>query len=194
MPEKSHDMRRLIFRLRGLFNILWLAGIVLLMLQMGLKPTPMSFAAGYGIVVIGQVMRTWCAGYIGPVARAMDTGGERLVTAGPYAYSRNPMHFGIFIMGIGVCIISGTALSLLIFLPVFTFTYLNVFSYEEAYLSKKFPEYEHYFQSVPRFFPALRRYEPRKGRFDMRLALSNEIAAIPGTILLGFGFGSWALS
>jgi protein-S-isoprenylcysteine O-methyltransferase Ste14 len=47
------------------------------------------------LVVLGCLVRSWSAGYL--------LKGKRTAVGGPYAYIRNPLYIGSFVIGIGFC-------------------------------------------------------------------------------------------
>src|SRR5262249_6494784 len=47
------------------------------------------------IVEVGCLIRAWAAGYL--------LKGKRVAVGGPYAFVRNPLYIGSFIIGIGFC-------------------------------------------------------------------------------------------
>lgn len=56
------------------------------------------YLALLSIVMAAQLFRTWAAGFVETTARERETHAEVLLTAGPYAYVRNPMYLGILVM------------------------------------------------------------------------------------------------
>ncbi|MDX8498648.1 isoprenylcysteine carboxylmethyltransferase family protein [Mesorhizobium sp. VK4C] len=108
---------------------------------------------------VGTVLILICIG--GRCWASLYVGGRKnreLVTTGPYAYTRNPLYFfsALGLAGVGL-----TFGSLILSAFLFAFTYL-VFSYvatrETITLDAIFGEaYWRYCQSVPAFFPRLRR-------------------------------------
>jgi protein-S-isoprenylcysteine O-methyltransferase Ste14 len=77
----------------------------------------------------------------------------RLVTAGPYQYSRNPMYVGLTVAYVGLVVLTNIAWPL-VFLPIVlvALTYL-VIRREERYLSGAFDsEYREYTSRVRRWF------------------------------------------
>src|SRR5687768_1547746 len=63
------------------------------------RPTPTALAAGAFVSVLGLAIRAWAAGHIRKNAQ--------LATSGPYAFTRNPLYFGSFLLGLGFTIASG---------------------------------------------------------------------------------------
>ena len=63
------------------------------------RPRPMTLAVGAGVSLLGLLLRAWASGHL----RKNDA----LATSGPYAYTRNPLYLGSFIMGLGFTLASG---------------------------------------------------------------------------------------
>ena len=82
---------------------------------------------------------------------------QKLITTGLYAYSRNPMLMGIFLVFFGVGILTGSISLTFFFSPLFVlFFYFQVTRVEEKEMELKFGQaYLEYKQSVPRFFPRI---------------------------------------
>jgi len=105
---------------------------------------------------LGALVRTWGTSYLrGEVMRDKRLHTERLLTDGPFGYSRNPIYFGNFLMALGI----GAMLSLsgFIFLLVATVAFLIRLSVrEETVLAWTFgPAFEAYRARVPGLIPAL---------------------------------------
>jgi protein-S-isoprenylcysteine O-methyltransferase Ste14 len=79
----------------------------------------------------------------------------KLITSGPYAYTRNPMHTGLFLIIIASGIYFGSLLSLLIFTPVYiALDTLMIIYIEQPELEKRLGEdYIQYKKTTPMFFP-----------------------------------------
>src|ERR1700742_4102168 len=63
------------------------------------KPSLRLLAIGAVGAVIGLMIRAWASGYL---KKNME-----LTVTGPYAYTRNPLYLGTFIMGGGIALASG---------------------------------------------------------------------------------------
>jgi len=61
------------------------------------RPASMGvyFACSF-FVLLGCLLRSWAAGYLFK--------GKRVAVGGPYAYIRNPLYVGSFVLGAGFCI------------------------------------------------------------------------------------------
>lgn len=81
----------------------------------------------------------------------------RLIVAGPYAFTRNPMMTGLFLFLFGLGILLKSPCVTLMFTPLFAAAMtLMITKIEEPELDKRFSEeYREYRQRVPRFFPRL---------------------------------------
>src|SRR5437870_3209682 len=63
------------------------------------KPTMLSIACGGGIAFIGVAIRAWSSGHIRKA--------KELAVSGPYAYTRNPLYVGSFILGVVFTVATG---------------------------------------------------------------------------------------
>jgi protein-S-isoprenylcysteine O-methyltransferase Ste14 len=111
--------------------------------------------AGGAIALLGLALRAWSAGHI----RKNDA----LATSGPYAYTRNPLYLGSFVLGLGFTIASGRPWLGLLFAALFLGIYLPVMRVEASTLSQLFgDDYARYAAAVPLFFPRITAYRDPK--------------------------------
>ena len=130
------------------------------------RPTPASVAAGLLVAAAGAGMRTWAAGHI----RKRET----LAVTGPYAFTRNPLYFGSFLMGCGVLLMGRNPWAAILILAVAVPVYRAVIRREEQLLAGIFGEaYAAYAREVPRFFPRPRAPLGSLGAFDWALVRRN---------------------
>jgi protein-S-isoprenylcysteine O-methyltransferase Ste14 len=121
------------------------------------RPRAATLAFGGVVAVCGLLVRAWASGHI----RKNDA----LATSGPYAYTRNPLYLGTFILGLGFTIAAGDWWLLYIvlggmFAALFLGIYLPVMRVEALTLAQLFGEdYERYAASVPLLFPRLTPYD-----------------------------------
>jgi len=82
---------------------------------------------------------------------------QKLVTTGPYAYIRNPMLCGVFILMFGLGILFNSISLVFIFTPLFILlNYFELRAIEEPELEKRLGrDYSKYKKMVPMFFPRL---------------------------------------
>jgi protein-S-isoprenylcysteine O-methyltransferase Ste14 len=118
-----------------------------------MHPTLFSLLWGLPIVILGVAMRIWSSGHIRKDASvAMD---------GPYAWTRNPLYLGNFLLGLGMVLMGRNPLALILYLIVFYLVYAPTIQAEEDKLRQKFGAvYQNYTLQTPRFFPALTRSPP----------------------------------
>lgn len=83
----------------------------------------------------------------------------KLVTSGPYAYTRNPMLTGIFLLLFGLAVFFRSISLALLFTPLFIFINAwEVKAIEEPELERRFgEEYVEYRKQTPMFFPSLKK-------------------------------------
>jgi hypothetical protein len=97
------------------------------------------------------LLRAWASGHI----RKNDA----LAVSGPYAYTRNPLYLGSFILGLGFTIGSGRWWLGILFAALFLGIYLPVMRVESATLAELFGKtFRAYADAVPLFLPRLTPY------------------------------------
>ena len=109
------------------------------------RPTLPSLAWSFPVSLAGLLLRGWAAGCL---AKDRD-----LATAGPYAYTRNPLYLGTLLAAAGLATASRRASLAALFAAVFALIYLPVIQLEEQHLRKLFPEYANYAAAVPALWP-----------------------------------------
>mgnify|MGYP001335172745 CR=1 FL=1 len=165
--------REVIFRLRGLLPV-----PAILVMFAWAEPTVRSFLYGGLLVLAGEAIRLWAAGYIKKY-RVSEVQADELVTAGPYAYVRNPLYWGNFLIGLGFAVIADWWPAYVLFLAVYLYIYSSVIPLEEAYLRETFGQsYDEYARSVPRFIPRLRPHPGPEGVYSARVAFTGEMVTI----------------
>ena len=108
-------------------------------------PEPLPLAVGGSIALIGVLIRGWASGHIAK--------NERLAVSGPYAYTRNPLYFGSFLIAAGFAIAAHWSLLLLV-TAFFVLVYGPKIEAERLNILGRFPtEYPNYAENVPAFFP-----------------------------------------
>ena len=118
-----------------------------------------SWIIGAGITIIGELLRIWGVAYAGSLTRTTTSvKANQLVTAGPFAYVRNPLYIGNILIYLGFGIIS---LALFPYLQIsalvwFIFQYTLIIRIEEDFLESKFGvQYSEYKKNVPRILPRI---------------------------------------
>jgi protein-S-isoprenylcysteine O-methyltransferase Ste14 len=138
------------------------------------KPSAFSIATGLPLAFAGEVVRMWAVGYSGATTRGDAVTAQALVTAGPYAYVRNPLYAGNFVTAAGFAIAftgrNSAPVRLLLVagsLAAMIGVYSVIVPHEETYLRATFGSaFEAYCARVPRVVPALEPSDPQHGSFD----------------------------
>ena len=140
------------------------------------KANDTYFWCGVVFMFLGLFIRFWASGYI--------MKSRVLATSGPYAYTRNPLYLGNFILGFGISFISGSLSLVFYYFLAFIILYVGTIKEEQASLEEKFGQaYRDYTASVPMFFPSLKPYERSdKLRFSLKQSFKN------GEFIRFFGF------
>ena len=116
------------------------------------RPTPMSVTAGFVFLLVGEAVRVWAAGHL--------VKNVELVVAGPYRFTRNPLYLGRLLIFSGLCVMArmpyGINLGLLALGWVVFFSYYlpRKERIESARLQGLHGEaYDRYREAVPALFP-----------------------------------------
>ncbi|MFN8006584.1 MAG: isoprenylcysteine carboxylmethyltransferase family protein [Terriglobia bacterium] len=110
------------------------------------QPIFVSFLWGSWIALLGILLRAWASGHLYK--------NQRVATSGPYAFTRNPLYLGSFIIGLGFCLIARSYAATGIFVFLFAVLYIPSMQRETEYLRETFGAvYSHYEAGVPVFFP-----------------------------------------
>jgi protein-S-isoprenylcysteine O-methyltransferase Ste14 len=129
------------------------------------RPSWWTLILGGSVALIGLAVRAWSAGHIRK--------NSALATSGPYAYTRNPLYLGSFLLGVGFTIAAGRWFLAIPFAALFLGIYYPVMRVEASDLAKLFGEdYRRYADAVPLFLPRLSPYRDEKTRglkFDASL-------------------------
>ena len=151
--------KKLFQRLRVPLGFLF--GIIFLVFA---KPEPLSLAIGGIVAVAGILIRAWASGHIRK--------NRNLAVSGPYAFTRNPLYLGSFVLGLGFTVASGAWWLGIVFAVLFLAVYLPVMRAEAEELTALFgEEYLKYAGKVPLFFPRITSYKSSGAKFDVNLYL-----------------------
>lgn len=147
---RSARIGGVLFRNRSWLPVLFL-GIPLLV------PGHMSTAAwivGAIAIVAGEWIRLAGVAAAGTVTRRRSRAVQRLVTYGVFAWVRNPLYVGNFLIWMGFVVISGVYWFLPIAVVIFAIEYSLIVRYEEGVLETIFGhEYLAYKRTTPRWLP-----------------------------------------
>jgi protein-S-isoprenylcysteine O-methyltransferase Ste14 len=150
------DVQALVFKNRGAL----LALPAVLLAACG-KPSAASIAIGVPLALAGEALRCWAVGYSGVTTRGDRVEASQLVTAGPYAYVRNPLYVGNFVTAAGFAIaftgknrtvdrlaLMGASLGLM------AAVYATIIPHEEGFLRSQFGDaFDRYCERVPPIVP-----------------------------------------
>ena len=138
-----------------------------------------SWPLGLTLIVLGEGVRLWSVAVIGKESRTRGSGAARLVRQGPYAYVRNPLYVGNFLLTLGATFLSELLWMIPIAMVLYAVQYVPVVLWEEDVLAERFgAQYAAYRQQVPRWIP---RWRPQivgaseaNVRYQWRAALWSE--------------------
>jgi protein-S-isoprenylcysteine O-methyltransferase Ste14 len=125
------------------------------------NPLTISLLVGIVFIIPGLMIRALASGYVQK--------NERLATTGPYAYTRNPLYLGSFIMALGFVFAARSWWIVAILIVMLVAIYMPVIRAEEAFLAQHFPEFADYARRVPRLLPTLAPPGKRRGEFSWDL-------------------------
>lgn len=130
-------------------------------------PSQVSLGLGGGLTLLGLLIRAWAAGTIEK--------HQRLTVTGPYAFTRNPLYLGSFLLGLGVAVATGRLLLVGVVVIFFGFLYIRTIREEEQALEELYGEtYREYCRAVPAFLPRLTPYRREGGeRFKVHRYLQH---------------------
>ncbi len=168
----SSNRRNLLSRLRVPLG--FLIAIIFVVFS---EPTWRTIAAGLPVALAGVALRAWASGHLRK--------NSALATSGPYAYTRNPLYFGSFVMLIGCCLGGGSWFLALFIVAIFLIVYVPVMKSESDHMRHLFEnEYRDWASEVPLFLPRLTAYRARtEAAFDTTLYLKHrEYRAFAGVI------------
>jgi protein-S-isoprenylcysteine O-methyltransferase Ste14 len=154
----------------------WLLGLLALWIA---QPTGGYLVAGMAVSAMGEALRLWASGYLEK--------DRRLATAGPYAWTRNPLYLGSFFVGVGFTLATGRIALLFLLVALFAAVYVPVMKREATRLEASFPgDYSLYAARVPLLIPRVPREQGAPGAsFCWSLVFVNrEPVTVIGVVLV----------
>lgn len=151
------------------------------------RPDDVSLRAGGAVVLAGLLIRGWAAGVLEK--------NRELAVSGPYAFTRNPLYLGSFVIGAGAVVAGGRPWIGAVFLAFYAWAYREAMTREKGALEARFGRgYRDYRRAVPAFLPRLTPYrrpgEARRGatRFSVARYVDNREweAALGAVAAMGF--------
>lgn len=157
----------------------WLAVPLVALLS---KPTVLLVGVGAVIAAVGLVIRGWAAGTIHK--------NQTLTTGGPYAFTRNPLYLGSFLMGVGIATATGSIWLFALFLIFFSWVYRGTIQKEARFLEQSYGDrFRSYAAEVPAFVPRITPFrpdEPHPTAFSMDRYLRNREWEAAVGVVAGF--------
>ncbi len=147
----------------------------------------MSLWTGGAVILAGLIIRGWAAGILEK--------DRELAVSGPYAFTRNPLYLGSFVIGVGAAVAGGRIWIGVVFLAFFIWAYRGTMVRETGRLGERFGEgYRCYRDAVPAFLPRIIPYRPplETGPTPTRFSFARYIrnreweAALGGAAAMGF--------
>lgn len=141
------------------------------------RPTAITLAVGCGIAAVGLAIRAWASGHIRKASV--------LAVTGPYAYTRNPLYLGTFMLGVGFTVASGVWWLALVFIVLLVGIYLPVMRVEAEDMRRIFgADFDEYERNVPLLIPRVTPWKKSDAGFDFQLYLRyREYRAPVGAVL-----------
>jgi protein-S-isoprenylcysteine O-methyltransferase Ste14 len=155
----------------------YIMGVILLMMA---KPRADFFVLGLLPVVLGEGLRIWATGHLQK--------NQQVTTTGPYAYVKNPLYLGTFLIMVGFCTMANQFLLMALGVGVFMFYYAPYKKRRESdRLTQRFGQaWTDYDADVPDYWPRWTPYEHRGNtRWNFQLFLNNSEHETLLMVLLG---------
>jgi protein-S-isoprenylcysteine O-methyltransferase Ste14 len=136
----------------------------------------MNWVLGFVLIALGEAIRLAGVAAAGTVTRRRSRTVQRLVTYGIFAWMRNPLYVGNFLIWMGFTVISGVLWFLPVAIVLFAVEYTLIVRYEEGVLESIFgQEYLAYKGRTSRWFPRPPR-TPESGEHHWAEAWRSEIS------------------
>jgi protein-S-isoprenylcysteine O-methyltransferase Ste14 len=138
-----------LFRNRGWIPVPFLA---VPLLVPGVQ-APETWIVGLLMVAVGEFIRLAGVAAAGTVTRRRSRNVQRLVDYGAFAWCRNPLYVGNWLVWLGFTVVSGVLWFLPVAALIFAIEYHYIVRYEEGVLESIFgAEYLAYKERTPRWF------------------------------------------
>jgi protein-S-isoprenylcysteine O-methyltransferase Ste14 len=172
----DQKISKFVFKNRRYIHIATAVGPILFKYFLGGTSTPLLWIAGFILMLAGITFRAHSAGYLAGTHTTTTVNAGYVCTSGPFAYIRNPLYLGNFIIGLSLCIAFNEWYGYLVFALHFISVYSIIIPYEERFLTDKFgARYTEYRAHVRRFLPGLKPFQggtPVASNF--KLGISSE--------------------
>ncbi len=116
--------------------------------------------AGIFLMLLGVIFRMYTAGYLSGTHTTTSINADYICTSGPFAYIRNPLYVGNFVIGLSLVIAFNEWYGYLVFALHYITAYSILIPYEEKFLADKFGEtFTEYRAHSRRFLPKLKPFK-----------------------------------
>jgi protein-S-isoprenylcysteine O-methyltransferase Ste14 len=122
--------------------------------------TLLLWIVGFLLMLSGIAFRIYTAGYLQGKHTTTKIIADYMCTSGPFAYIRNPLYLGNFIIGLSLAVAFNEWYGYLLFAIHYTCVYSILIFYEEKFMAKKFgAAYAEYRAQTRRFIPRLKPFK-----------------------------------
>ena len=174
-----------LFRYRGFLPVPFL----LVPLLVPGRQTATGWLVAAAFIVAGEALRIAGVSAAGTVTRRRSRDVQRLVTYGVFAWVRNPLYVGNFLIWIGFVIGSGVLWFLPVAIALFALEYALIVRYEEGVLESIFgAEFLTYKARTPRWLPRPPGSGTPSGPHDLGEALRSEVSTFAQYVALAAAF------
>lgn len=185
IPQKWEEP---FYRQRALWgNIFALLGLIIVLIDAQIHLTPFRLLIGFAVALIGCGLRIWASGYIWTnIDQPLPAAQLGLITAGPYAYVRNPIYLGAILMISGLYISFGSWIAALVAIVPTIFMHSWHIKYEEEFMVEQFGNtFLEYKSKIPALVPNIwGRYQSNHGEFHFARGLKHDIGPISSFAIL----------
>ena len=146
---------------------------------------------GILLIVVGEAIRMFSIRWGRSITRTRSrkTGG-RLIKAGLFRFSRNPIYIGNGLIGLGLSFLSGIVWAPIVFAVLFFVQYIPIIRFEEAVLIGEYgDEYLEYKNLVPRWIGITKLSKEDSGNnfevYPLRKILKSEMYTFASILTVG---------
>jgi len=141
------------------------------------RPSPADWIAGAILIILGEAFRLAGVAAAGTETRRRSRAVQRLVTYGVFAWSRNPLYNGNFLIWMGFVVLYGVLWFLPVAIVLFAAEYSFIVRYEEGVLESIFgSEYLEYKSRTPRWILRFSASTPQPDGYHWIEAWRSEIS------------------
>jgi protein-S-isoprenylcysteine O-methyltransferase Ste14 len=147
-----------------------------------------EWIVGDTLLVAGELVRLTGIAAAGTVTRRRSRDVQRLVNYGIFAWVRNPLYVGNFLVWMAFAVVSGALPIVFLAALIFAVEYTFIVAYEEGVLESIFgEEYLAYKRTTPRWIPRPPA-TPVRGEHDWDEAIRSERSTFTAYIVLMIAF------